>query len=95
MIDFGDAVCLTNIDHIDFSESNIENLMNVFVGLTQIEREIFSAQFKSFLISATEKLGQVVVAPYLLQYMLATNEIVPDFEQDVVDIILTGESQEV
>lgn len=95
LLDFGDAVCLTNIDHIDFSESNIENLMNVFVGLTQIERGIFSAQFKSFLISATEKLGQVVVAPYLLQYMLATNEIVPDFEQDVVDIILTGESQEV
>ena len=94
LLRFDDAVRLTNIAHIDFSESNIENLMNAFAGQTQTERKNFSATFKAFLFSATEKLGQVAVAPYLLQYMLATNEIVPDFERHIVNVILNEEVKE-
>ena len=68
--------------------------MNAFAGQTQTERKNFSATFKAFLFSATEKLGQVAVAPYLLQYMLATNEIVPDFERHIVNVILNEEVKE-
>lgn len=94
LIKFNTAVDLTNIDNSDFTSQNIENLMNVFIELSEPKLQNSKNVFKEFLEKTTHVLGSDEVSPYLLKYMQVTNTIIEDFEQNVVETIINNSESE-
>lgn len=94
LVEFLDAIKLTNIEHPEFDVDNIDNLFKIFTKLDKEKKTKYSDAFKEFLVSSKEKIGVTILAPYLIDYMLEIHQIIPSLEEDVVDVILFEDNEE-
>lgn len=85
-LDLKTAINLTNMDSPQFNVDNVKNILNLFENSRPSDIESTN-NLKSFLRKCIKVLDNQEMAEYLLMFMTILDEILPEFEQYVVESI--------